>query len=154
MFKCFTLTACSALIELQDVTKTATNLWSFFSGNATFFAGKIRFVVPFILRHWGSRCIYLYILHLFIYLFIYLFIHSFILYIWLHLTIRTSRRHWNAGNWMEDISRLFRHLKAVEVGQLWDVLEVKQQLLLGPHYFKNNMKLNGWESSLPWTWEL
>ena len=29
MFRCFTLTACSALIELQDVTKTATNLWSF-----------------------------------------------------------------------------------------------------------------------------
>ena len=100
----------------------------------------------------GVRGVYIYIT--FIYLSIYVFIHSFILYIWLHLTIRTlyiwlhltirtSRRHWNAGNWMEDISRLFRHLKAVEVGQLWDVLEVKQQLLLGPHYFKNNMKLNG-----------
>ena len=92
----------------------------------------------------GVRGVYIYIyIFTFIYLSIYLFIHSFILYIWLHLTIRTSRRHWNAGNWMEDISRLFRHLKAVEVGQLWDVLEVKQQLLLGPHYFKNNMKLNG-----------
>ena len=67
MFRCFTLTACSALIELQDVTKTATNLWSFFQEMfpfnpffimvVTFFAGKN--VVPFILRHRGSRCVYI-----------------------------------------------------------------------------------------------
>ena len=59
----FTLTACSALLENQDVTKTATfflkemldcvafvNLYTFLLENS---------FVPFILRHWGSRYVHI-----------------------------------------------------------------------------------------------
>jgi hypothetical protein len=67
MFRCFTLTACSALIELQDVTKTATNLWSFFQEMFPFnhgcylFCRKKRCAFYFATSGFGFEvCIYIY----------------------------------------------------------------------------------------------